>query len=94
MFPNCLLQSASPDEINASKKHLNSQVKKIGILYWQKLMRTGVPRSEARIIAAAIAKYDAANRLPNAEQKQLISKYSPLICRAHLWRTEMLLLAA
>ena len=89
-----LLQSADAKVTQESRTKLNGYVKKIGILYWQKLMRVGVPQGEARSIAAAIAKFDAANRLPNPDQKQLIVKYSPLICRAHLWRTDILLLAS
>ena len=94
MFPQCLRPTPSTDFIELSRIQLNAYVKKIGVIYWQKLIQVGVPRGEARSIAAAIAKYDAANRLPNSEQKQLIAKYSPLICRAHLWRTDMLLLAS
>lgn len=94
MSPQCCFQSTYTEVNQASRNQLNAYVKKIGVCYWQKLIQIGVPRREARNIAAAIAKYDAANRIPNPEQKQLIAKYSPLICRAHLWRTDMLLLAS
>ena len=94
MSPQCCLQPASEEAIQESRTQLNAYVKKIGILYWQKLIQVGVPQLEARRIAAAIAKYDAANRIPNPDQKQLIVKYSPLICRAHLWRSDILLLAS
>ena len=95
MSPQCCLQSTSTGvSSQESRTELNAYVKKIGILYWQKLIRVGVPRGEARRIAAAIAKYDAVNRIPDSYQKQLIVKYSPLICRAHLWRTDILLLAS
>ncbi len=94
MISQCLRPIPSTDFIEASRIQLNAYVKRIGVAYWQKLVQVGVPTGDARSIAAAIAKYDAASRLPNSEQKQLIAKYSPLICRAHLWRTDMLLLAS
>lgn len=74
-----------------AKAQRNSDVKRAGIHYWSKLVREGIPRDQARLIAAAIAKYDYAHRRPSAEQKHLITQYSALICRAQLWRGEMLL---
>ena len=65
--------------------------KQIGITYWQKLVREGVPRREACTIAAAIAKFDLFERSPSSEQKRLISQFSPLVCRAQLWRSHLLL---
>ncbi|MGF1524292.1 MAG: hypothetical protein ACFBSF_18380 [Leptolyngbyaceae cyanobacterium] len=65
--------------------------KKLGITYWQKLVREGVPRLEAQHIAAAIAKFDLFERIPSLEQKHLISKFSASVCRAQLWRSHLLL---
>lgn len=65
--------------------------KKLGITYWLKLVREGVPREEARLIAAAIAKFDIFERSPSSEQKCLISQFSPSVCRAQLWRSHLLL---
>ena len=70
-----------------SKAVLNGLVRQIGIAYWQKLVKAGVPFNEARSIAAAIAKFDVAHRQPNDEQRSLIIQHSLLICRAELWRT-------
>lgn len=59
--------------------------------YWRQLIEAGVPLETARIIAWIIARYDAAKRLPNASQVTLLSQYCPMICRAGLWRSGLLL---
>lgn len=63
----------------------------LGLTYWQKLVREGTPRDEAQIIAAAIAKFELFHKLPTPEQKQLILKCSRFLCRAQLWRSDLLL---
>lgn len=68
----------------------NTDIKRIGVAYWQLLVKAGIPKTDARQIAAAIAKFDIVQRPPSWEQKQLISQFSPLICRAKLWRTHLL----
>jgi hypothetical protein len=70
---------------------LANDLKVLGITYWQKLVREGVPKDEARKIAGAIAKFDLFQRSPSTEQKQLISQFSRFVCRAQLWRCELLL---
>ena len=75
----------------AQSANCQASVRTKGILYLYKLVNEGIPFQDARVIAAAIAKYDAANRLPKPHQRELIMQYSPLICRAHLWRSELLL---
>ncbi|HEY9877646.1 MAG TPA: hypothetical protein V6D29_04275 [Leptolyngbyaceae cyanobacterium] len=72
-------------------KQRSAEVKRIGMQYWQQLRQVGVPALPAGKIAAAIAKFDIARRRPTLEQKQLITRYSPLICRAQLWRRDLLL---
>ncbi|MEM0981073.1 MAG: hypothetical protein AAGH78_12465 [Cyanobacteria bacterium P01_H01_bin.58] len=64
---------------------------KIALAYWQKLVREGVPKQEAQAIAAAIAKFDLFERRPSSLQQQRISQFSALICRAQLWRSELLM---
>ncbi|MEO1095538.1 MAG: hypothetical protein AAFX01_11630 [Cyanobacteria bacterium J06638_28] len=64
---------------------------KIALAYWQKLVREGVPKQEAQAIAAAIAKFDLFERRPSHPQQQIISQFSALICRAQLWRSELLM---
>ncbi|HEY9638953.1 MAG TPA: hypothetical protein V6C57_00635 [Coleofasciculaceae cyanobacterium] len=66
-------------------------LKKVMSAYWRKLMRAGIPMDDARRIARAIAKYDAAGILPTAQQQLLVSQYCPFVCRAGLWRAELLL---
>lgn len=63
----------------------------LGIVYWQKLIREGVPKEEASQIAKAIAKFELFAQIPSTEQKQLISQFSALLCRAQLWRSDLLL---
>ncbi|MGG6292894.1 hypothetical protein ACQ4M4_00605 [Leptolyngbya sp. AN02str] len=59
--------------------------------YWRQLIEAGIPIDAANAIAWAIARYDAARRIPNAYQKALINRYCPLVCRAGLWRSQLLL---
>jgi len=61
--------------------------------YWRQLIEAGVPLETARVIAWIIARYDAAKRLPNAAQAALLFQYCPMICRAGLWRSSLLLAA-
>jgi hypothetical protein len=68
----------------------NQQIKKVGLHYWQQLCQVGIPSSEARRIAAAIAKFEVAQRPPAPDQAHLIGRYSVLICRARLWRRDLL----
>lgn len=58
--------------------------------YWRKLIEAGVPIDAANIIAWAIARYDTAKRLPQTNQRDLINQYCPSICRAGLWRSQLL----
>lgn len=63
----------------------------LSIIYWQKLVREGVPRKEAQIIAKAIVKFELFAQTPSQEHKQIISRFSALLCRAQLWRSDLLL---
>lgn len=80
-----------PTAIPSLNIDIAGHFKILGITYWQKLIREGVPKEEARKIAVAIAKFDILERLPSNEQKQLISRFSPSVCRARLWRSDLLL---
>lgn len=68
-------------------------LKKIMFLYWRRLLKCGAPFDDSRRLARAIAKYDIAKLLPTAQQQQLITQYCPLVCRAGLWRADLLLSA-
>ncbi len=63
----------------------------LSIIYWQKLVREGVPKSEAQTIAKAIVKYELFSQRPSPEHQHLISRFSALLCRAQLWRSDLLL---
>jgi hypothetical protein len=77
--------------INAPSAGTSTSLRTRGIIYCQKLMHQGVPYSEARSIASAIAKFEVLQKIPSPKHKQLIMKNSVLICRAHLWRPNLLL---
>ncbi|MEM1310767.1 MAG: hypothetical protein AAGF98_14965 [Cyanobacteria bacterium P01_H01_bin.153] len=63
----------------------------LSIIYWQKLVREGVPKKEAQALAKAIVKFELFAQSPSQEHKQLISRFSALLCRAQLWRSDLLL---
>jgi hypothetical protein len=65
--------------------------KDLGLTYWHQLVKAGTPKNEAQIIAATMAKFELFHKLPTPEQKQLLLKCSRYICRAHLWRSDLLL---
>lgn len=60
-------------------------------LYWRRLTKAGVSIDDARRIARAVAKYDVMEVSPTLQQQQLIQQYCPEICRARLWRANLLL---
>ncbi|MBD2256477.1 hypothetical protein [Pseudanabaena sp. FACHB-2040] len=80
----------SVDTLPQDRQQRNCEIKKVGLHYWQQLYQAGIPKDDARKIAAAIAKFDVAQRPPAPDQAQLIECYSPLICRARLWRRDLL----
>ncbi|NJN86667.1 MAG: hypothetical protein HC881_10570 [Leptolyngbyaceae cyanobacterium SL_7_1] len=65
-------------------------VREVTPVYWRKLIEVGVPIDAARIIAWAIARYDLGKRLPTAYQQGLIQRYCRFVCRAELWRVNLL----
>ncbi|MEO1145828.1 MAG: hypothetical protein AAFY26_09545 [Cyanobacteria bacterium J06638_22] len=72
-------------------KAIRNRTREMIPTYWRQLIEVGVPLETARIIAWVIARYDAAHRLPSRAQADLLSQYCPLICRAGLWRSSLLL---
>lgn len=82
------LATEAPPNNRQQRNHL---LKQVGVQYWYTLCQAGIPTPEARKIAAAIAKFDVAHRPPKREQVHLIVRYSALICRAQLWRRDLLL---
>ena len=75
----------------AARMNIASDFRIRGITYWQKLVREGVPKDEARKIASAIAKFELFEKPPSQDQRQLISQFSAFICRAQLWRSDLLI---
>lgn len=59
--------------------------------YWERLMLAEVPSQDAWEVAKVIARYDVDGRLPTAAQRNLIGRYCVAVCRAELWRRELLL---
>lgn len=70
---------------------LRRRVRRIRPIYWRKLVEAGVPVHAADIIATAIAQYDAVRKVPSSHQQHLISEYCRFICRADLWRSQLLI---
>jgi hypothetical protein len=59
-------------------------------IYWRRLIEMGVPINEAKVIAWAIVRYDVGKILPDLQQQQILKQYCRFICRAALWRAELL----
>lgn len=76
---------------DARRIAVNLIIREVVPVYWRKLIELGVPIDEAHDIAEAIARYDTAKKRPNRDQKELIKRYCPNICRAELWRSKLLL---
>ncbi len=59
--------------------------------YWERLIQAEVPSQDAWEVASVIARYDIEGRLPTTEQRNLVGRYCVAVCRAELWRRELLL---
>jgi|GEM_PF-5160950 len=59
--------------------------------YWERLLQVEVPSQDAWEVASVIARYDLEGRLPTTAQRNLIGRYCVAVCRAELWRRELLL---
>lgn len=70
---------------------LRRRVRRTLPIYWRKLVEVGVPVDVANVIAKAIAQYDAVRQMPTSEQQHLINSYCRFICRADLWRSQLLI---
>ncbi|GAB4442781.1 MAG: hypothetical protein D6742_19695 [Cyanobacteria bacterium J069] len=70
-----------------SRRNLTREIKPT---YWRKLVEAGVPIDAADAIAWAIARYDTARRRPPSSQQALIRQYCAFVCRAGLWRSQLL----
>jgi hypothetical protein len=66
-------------------------VREITPVYWRRLIETGMPLQTANVVAWAIARYDVGRKLPEPMECKLIKRYSRFICRAGLWRSQLLL---
>ncbi|HHP7244963.1 MAG TPA: hypothetical protein ACFE0H_09795, partial [Elainellaceae cyanobacterium] len=59
--------------------------------YWRRLIEAGIPLNDAKTIAKAIACYDTERNHLSLHQRKLIVQYLPLVCRADLWRPNLLM---
>ncbi|MBD2092205.1 hypothetical protein H6F67_20350 [Microcoleus sp. FACHB-1515] len=59
-------------------------------VYWRQLIEVGVPIDTAKLLAWAIVRYEVAKIIPTPQQQQLLRHYSRFICRAGLWRSNLL----
>jgi hypothetical protein len=71
-------------------KPRKKSIREITPIYWRRLIEVGVPINAAQAIAWTIAKYDA-GKLPEANEQALLRQYCRFICRAELWRANLLL---
>ena len=78
--------------VNTPTKSKRKSIREVVPIYWRRLIEVGIPINAAKTIAWAIARYDAAHKIPSHTQQLLISRYCPFICRARLWRQDLLLL--
>jgi hypothetical protein len=77
-----------PETNFLGSQHTISEIKPV---YWRRLIEVGVPVEAANVIAWAIAQYDVARKSPTAQQQALITYYCRFVCRAELWRRQLLL---
>lgn len=77
----------------SSKKRRQHSTREIAPIYWRKLIEVDVPINTAMVIAWAIARYDSAKKIPDPQQQDLIKYYCRQICRAELWRSNLLKVA-
>ena len=59
-------------------------------VYWRKLIEAGVPIDEAKLLAWAIVRFEVAQISPTPDQQQLLRQYCRFVCRAGLWRSNLL----
>lgn len=88
------------DPLRVTERHSRQEIKQMLLrrrvrqtqpVYWRKLVEVGVPLHAADIISKAIAQYDAVRQVPSSQQKHLINEYCRFICRADLWRSQLLM---
>ncbi|NEP54721.1 MAG: hypothetical protein F6K65_40410 [Moorea sp. SIO3C2] len=86
--------------VNSTERHsrqeirqmlLRRRVRRTRPIYWRKLVEVGVPIHAADVISKAIAQYDAVRQVPSSSQQHLINEYCRFICRADLWRSQLLI---
>ena len=66
-------------------------VHQLAKMYRTHLLQHGVgPRQDVTELASAIAFYDTFGHLRNAQQQELLNQYCVELCRANLWRSELL----
>lgn len=59
-------------------------------VYWRKLIEVDVPIDTAKRIAWIIVRYEVAKTAPTPEEQQLLRQHCRFICRAGLWRSNLL----
>lgn len=82
--------SGHPSRQDIKQMLLRRRVRQTRPVYWRKLVEAGVPIHAADAIAKAIAQYDAVRQAPSSDQQTLINEYCRFICRANLWRSQLL----
>lgn len=78
----------------AKRQQRSLKVRELMPTYWRRLIEVGVSLEDARALAEAIARYDVLKTLPDAKQRHQLNRYCRYICRAELWRYELLATSA
>lgn len=92
---NCLdwrkLVALGVTEPDAKKICERLQIMNLVRYYCKKLIQSGIPNSDAKSVALAIANFDIKQLMPTARQCHKLHQYALPVCRANLWRSRMFL---
>ncbi|MEM7771653.1 MAG: hypothetical protein AAF327_14240 [Cyanobacteria bacterium P01_A01_bin.37] len=66
------------------------QIRRLMQSYCHLLAHAGVPSSDVKSVAWAIAKFDITGLTPSRKQQAKLHQYALPICRSNLWRTRLL----
>lgn len=78
------------NESEAKQVAKNLAVRQLTKLYSPHLRRNGIDMQDATDVANAIAYYDTFGHLRDVHQQALLNQYCVALCRANLWRSELL----
>lgn len=98
-FPHCsgasCLEWRTVMALGLSEAEAKAVVKSLAVhqltkLYCLHLRKNGIRAQDTTQIAKAIAYYDTFGHLRDSQQQALLNQYCVELCRANLWRSELL----